>query len=69
MGIALAANLISVKFKFDHNRTADAVADLIALVTLSLLFNGTISGLIIATYASAIISVYLWFSPPKMPQW
>lgn len=67
MGIALAANLISVKFKLDRKRYADAFVDGAVLVTLSILFSGTISGLIIATYASAIISIYLWFSPPRVP--
>jgi len=66
IGIALAFNLISIKYKLERGRKADAILDGGILALVSILFSGTISGLVVATYASAIISVYLWFSPPRM---
>jgi len=66
MGFAVAFNIIVVKMKFDHGRTADAIADLTMLVILGWLFSGSTGGLAMGAVASAILSVFLFFSPPKM---
>jgi len=55
-----------VKWKLENDRYADASLDAGVLVLLGWLFSGTISGLAIATIASAIMSLALLFSPPKM---
>ena len=65
MGIALAFNLIIIKYKLDKDRTLDAVLDAGALILLGIVFGGTISGLIIATIASAIISFWLLLTVKK----
>lgn len=64
-GIAAAINLIFIKFKVEKKRYGDAALDTGAFVVLAYLFSGTMSGMAIAMIASAIISVYLWFVPPK----
>ena len=66
MGFFTALNLMAIKWKLEHDRGADAGLDFTVLVVLAWLFGGTISGLAIATIASAIISLYLLVSPPRM---
>lgn len=65
MGIAVAANIIVIKWKFENDRTEDAALDLGLLILIGIVFQKTISGLMIGTIASALISIYLFFSPPK----
>ena len=65
MGIAVAINVIVIKFKIDRERYSDAFLDATILVALGFVFMGTITGLQIATVASSLVSLYLWFSPPK----
>jgi hypothetical protein len=65
MGVAVAANILIIKFKIDRQRYSDALLDSTILVLIAFIFKGTISGLMVGTVASAIVSIYLWFSPPK----
>ena len=66
MGIATFINIFSIKWKLENDRAADAALDATVLVGLGWVFGSTISGLAIATIASAIMSAYLLISPPKM---
>ena len=66
MGIALAFNILIVKHKIELGRMSDAILDGTALVVLSLVFGGSTAGLMIATIASAIISLYLLKYPPTL---
>ena len=68
MGIATFFNFIILKWKFEKERYADLAFDIATLVTLSWLFSGTVSGMIIAMIASALISLYLIAFPPKFMQ-
>jgi len=65
MGVALAFNLLILKYKLENDRWVDAMLDGAILVSLALIFGGTIKGLIIATIASAIVSLWLLAFPPK----
>jgi len=65
MGVALAFNFLIIKWKFEHKRTSDAILDTGLLILIGLVFKGTITGLMIGTVASAIISLYLLAFPPK----
>ena len=65
-GIATFGNIWAIKFKLENERYADAFLDGLVLGVLGWLFSGTISGLAIATIASAIMSVALLVSPPKL---
>lgn len=67
IGIATAFNFLILKWKFEHDRYADAFLDILTLTVLSFLFSGSYGGLVVATVASAIISLYLLAVPPKMP--
>ena len=66
MGIATFINIFSIKWKLENDRMADAGLDAAVLIGLGWVFGGTISGLAIATIASACMSAYLLISPPKM---
>jgi len=66
IGIVTAANFLILKVKAEQNRWADLIFDIIVLSLLSFLFAGTIKGLIIAMISSFIVSVYLYFYPPKI---
>ena len=65
IGTAVSFNVLILKLKFEKARYFDAALDITTLVLLSLLFAGSLGGLQIATVASAIVSIVLWFNPPK----
>lgn len=64
MAIALAFNLLIIYWKFRKERHGDAILDTMALVALATVFGGSTQSLQVATIASAIISIFLWFVPP-----
>jgi O-antigen ligase len=66
IGVAVAFNCLVIYLKFNLKRWLDGLLDLTLLVTLSLLFSGTYTGLAVATIASAIISIVLFIRPPKI---
>lgn len=65
VGIAVAFNLLVIKFKYDRQRYADALLDLTLLALIAVFFSGSFNALVTGTIASAIISVVLLFSPTK----
>ena len=67
IGIATAFNFLIIKWKVEHVRYADATLDVVTLTILSFLFSGSYSGLVVATVASAVISLYLLAFPPRIP--
>ena len=68
IGIATAFILMVIKYKVEKERYLDAILDVFTLSILSFIFMGTYDGLVVSTIASAIISVYLYFVPPKIPE-
>ena len=66
--IATAFSFIVIKAKLERKRWYDAILDLFALIILGVIFAGTVSGMAIAMIASTIVSIYLWFFPPKIPE-
>ena len=65
IGIVVAANIVFIKMKFDKGRLEDAIFDSILLAIVTLLFSGSYAGLVVATIASLLISIFLLASPPK----
>jgi hypothetical protein len=65
IGIATAFNFIVIKWKLEHKRYEDATFDILIIFLLSVIFGGTLGGMIVAMVASAIISLYFLVSPPK----
>lgn len=65
IGIVTFFNIAFIKWKFDRARYADASLDLFLLVIVMLLFSGSYGALVVGTIASALVSLFLYFSPPK----
>ena len=63
IGIAASFNFIIILKKIQMGRNTDAVLDFIALFLLSMMFGSTLGGMMIATIASATISVFLMTQP------
>ena len=68
IGIATAFNFIVIIFKFKRLRYEDACFDLAIFTIITWMFAGTISGMSVGMVASAIVSIWLWFDPPKFLQ-
>jgi len=67
IGLAVAFNFLVIKVKFERKRYADGILDLTLLTIISFLFAGSFGGLVVATVASALISIFLFVFPPKLP--
>jgi hypothetical protein len=67
IGCAVAFNFLVIKVKFEKKRFADGVLDVLLLAIITFLFSGSFGGLVVATVASAIISLFLLAFPPKLP--
>lgn len=65
VSIAVFANFWLLKVKLDKEKYADLLMDLTVLAALTYMFGGTMGGMVIALVAGAMMSVYLYFSPPK----
>lgn len=65
VGIVSAVNLIVLKLKFDAKRYLDAMLDLTLYILLVRFSGDTLGGLVIATTGSLLVSIFLYFSPPK----
>ena len=65
MAIAVAFNLMVIKWKYEKARYADATMDAACLFIVTTVFSGTYGSLVVGTIASAIISIYLYVFPPK----
>jgi len=57
IGIATAFNFIIIKWKLEHKRFADAGLDIFIILVLSVIFSGTLGGMIVAMVASAFVIV------------
>ena len=65
IGVLTAFNLLIFKIKFEQGRYGDLLYDVSTFLVLNVIFGGTLGGMIVAMVASGIISVYLYFNPPK----
>ena len=65
MAVATVLNFIFIKHKLEKERYADVLFDVAVLALLSALFAGTMGGMVIAMIASALMSIYLYFFPPR----
>ena len=68
VGMATAFNMLIIKWKLEKERYEDAILDGTILFTLAFTFQGSYGGLVVATIASAVISLYFIAFPPKFAQ-
>jgi len=66
MGIVTFLNLLILKVKFENDRIPDLILDVCGLLVLVYIFGGTLGGSLVAMIASLLLSIYLWFFPPKL---
>lgn len=66
LAIILAIDLLFVFYKLKHQGFFPAFIDLMLLVVINAVMGGSLGGEIIGTVAAFIISVYLWFYPPRL---
>ena len=67
IGIAVSFNMLIIYWKLEKKRIIDALLDGFVLFMLSIMFGQSTSGMIIATVASAIISLFLLIKNPQLP--
>jgi len=67
VSISVLLNIVFIKFKFSKGRIIDALLDAALLAGVMILFSGSFSALVVGTMSSMMISIYLWFSPTKIP--
>ena len=65
-GLATMFNFAILKWKFENNRVADAVLDLIVLGVITWSFAGSMTGMVIGVVGSMLFSLYLLWSPFKL---
>jgi len=66
MGIATAFNILIIFKKIELKRFQDAFFDGGLLILLTLVFGGSLGGMMVATVASAVISLYFLFNQPNL---
>lgn len=69
VGITIFFNIVFVIWKFKKARYPDALLDTFLLMLVTFVFSGSYGALVAGTVASALVSLYLYFSPPKLPDW
>lgn len=65
IGFAVFFNIAFIKWKYDRRRYSDAALDSALMLGVMFLFSGSYGALVIGTIASALVSIYLFISPPK----
>lgn len=67
IGIAVFFNIAVIKWKFDKARYLDGILDTALLIAIAIVFGNSYGALVVGTVASALVSLYLLVSPPKLP--
>ena len=65
LGVVAFFNFAVILAKLNRKRFSDAFFDVVSLVLLNAMFSGSFGGAVIATVASAFMSLYLFFTPLK----
>ena len=66
LAFILAIDLLFVSHKFKKQGFFPALIDIVLLLVINSFLGGSLGGEIIGTVAAFIISVYLWFNPPRL---
>ena len=64
--LATVFDIISLLVKFRFKRYADGSLDAILLVVVFLVLKGSELMLLIGIFSSLVVSIYLWFYPPRI---
>ncbi len=69
IGLALAFNILVIIWKIKHRGLLDGLMDALLLGVVMFLTSGTLTGLLIGTIASFVISGYLLIYPFEPIKW
>ena len=65
MGLALAFNILVIIWKLKHRSKTDAFTDALLLGVVMYISGGTLTGMLVGTVASFVVSAYLLIYPMK----
>lgn len=68
MSICVALNLIIIMIKYEKQRYFDALLDTGTLALIAMFFSSSFNALVVGTFASMIVSIYLYIKPPHLPK-
>lgn len=68
MALFVAMNFIVILIKYEKKRYLDFTIDVLILILIMSVFSATNESRAIGTFASMIVSIYLYFRPPKLPK-
>lgn len=63
IGLAVSFNFLIIVKKYRDHRWLNATLDALLLMIICIVFSGSFNALVVGTIGSAVISIYLWFSP------
>ena len=63
MGIALSSNILVILWKLEHRNKTEALLDAGLLALVMYIAGGTLTGMLVGTIASVVVSVYLLLNP------
>jgi hypothetical protein len=64
--LATVLDILFVLIKFRLKRYADGTLDAILLLAVFMILKGSELILLVGIFSSLVISIYLWFYPPKL---
>jgi len=65
IGIVTGFNVLVIIYKYNAGRESESVLDLILFGVVVYMTAGSLGGMQVGMIASAIVSMYLYFNPPK----
>jgi hypothetical protein len=66
LGFLLTADLMFVRFKWNRQGAFPALVDVALLILINAVIGGTIMGEIIGTIAAFLMSIWLYWNPPRL---
>ena len=64
--LATVLDILFVLIKFRLKRYADGTLDAILLLAVFMILKGSELILLVGIFSSLVVSIYLWFYPPKL---
>lgn len=65
IAVCVSLNLILVVVKYNLRRWRDFFTDIFFLTLVAMFFSSSFYALVVGTFASLIVSIYIYFKPPK----
>jgi len=66
LGLVTSFNFLILLWKFNNKRYLDLSLDISSIIVLNLFFGKTLTGMLVAMVASAVMSLYLLINKPSI---